>query len=144
MGTDTPTFTPVTPTFTSSPGTVVVTFILPDVDEYVISHNSFTKFEVYAWDTAVGTTNGKGIDHVDFWFTYVGVPIPPLPDAGSPQRQGAVRYCAFTGTGTCLTMNGKFGANTYNDLLPGTYTMYVQAYGIVSGDSGVVTITFVK
>jgi hypothetical protein len=92
----------------------------------------------------VGTTNGDGIDHVDFWFSYAGGPIPPLPDAGSPQSQTSVRYCALTGTGTCLTINGRYGGSAFSFMLSGTYMMYVKAYGIVSGDSGVVTITFVK
>jgi hypothetical protein len=121
-----------------------VQFIVPAADGDTIINNSDTDFEVHAWDTAVGTTNGDGIDHVDFWFTYAGGPIPPLPDAGSPTHQDSVRYCAFTGSGSCLTVNGKYGSNTFNDLLIGTYTMYVRAYGTVSGDSGVVTITFVK
>jgi hypothetical protein len=123
---------------------VVVQFINPTSDGEPITNNSFTDFEVWAWDTAVGTQNGKGIDHVNFWFTYLGEPVPPLPDFINSQIQSAVKYCAFTGAGTCLTMNAKWGGNTFNNLLPGIYTMYVQAFGTMSGDSGIVSITFVK
>jgi hypothetical protein len=123
---------------------VVVQFINPATDGVTVTNNSQTDFEVWAWDTAVGTTNGDGIDHINFWFTYGGLPVSPLPDAGFPQTESAVWYCAFTGDGPCSTMNAHFGSDVFGGLSPGTYTMYVQAYGTKSGDSGVVSITFVK
>ncbi len=152
--TNTPSVTPsltLTPSLTFTPslthtlvtGAVVVQIVDPASDGALINNNAGTSFEAQAWDTAVGTTNGDGIDHVNFWFTYGGSPISPLPDAGSPQVQSAVRYCAFTGTGTCLTVNGWLGGSPYDSLPDGTYTMYVQAWG-VSGDSGVITRTFEK
>jgi hypothetical protein len=120
-----------------------VTFVNPATDGQLVSNDSDTRFEVEAWDTAVGATNGDGIDHVHFWFTYEGGPPPaPLPDSGSPQNQIAVKYCAFTGAGACKTINGQYGGSAFGSLPIGTYTMYVQAWGTVSGDSGVVSITF--
>jgi hypothetical protein len=115
---------------------VVVQIIVPAVDGAVISNNSQTRFEAKAWDTAVGTTNGKGIIRVKFWFSG---PRDLGHPAGNPRVENSVRYCAFTGTGTCNTMTGAL----FNSLPSGIYTMYVQATG-VSGDSDVVTITFVK
>jgi hypothetical protein len=120
---------------------VNVLIVDPVADGADISNNSETKFEAQAWDTAVGTTNGDGIINVNFWFTFAGGPIPPLPDAGSPEVQLAVRYCAFTGGGTCSTINGHYGVGTFSSLPFGTYTMYVQAEG-VSGFSGIITRTF--
>ncbi len=147
IASNTPTITdtPVAPTDTSTPipGTVVVEFVKPATDGETVSNNSDTDFEVKAWDTAVGTTNGDGITHVNFWFTYDGSPISPLPDVGSPEVQSVVKYCAFTGVGTCLTINGKYGGSAFGDLpTTGTYMMYVEAWGSVSGSSGVVTRTF--
>ncbi|MGA2505742.1 MAG: hypothetical protein ABSG01_16805 [Anaerolineales bacterium] len=134
-----------TPTETSTPipGTVVVNILVPGSDGTVINNNSDTAFEAEAWDTAVGTSNGAGITLVDFWFTLDGLPIPPLPDSLSPQHQSTPHYCAFTGTGTCLTINGHYGGSAFGNLpTTGTYTMYVQAWGNISGTSGIITRTF--
>jgi hypothetical protein len=141
----TPTATPTpsnTPTATPTPFAVNVLIVDPVADGDIVSNNSQTKFEAQAWDTAMGTTNGDGIINVIFWFTFAGGPVPPLPDAGSPEVQLAVRYCAFTGAGTCSTIDGHFGGSPFGSLLSGTYTMYVQATG-VSGVSDIFTRTFV-
>jgi hypothetical protein len=122
---------------------VVVNILVPGSDGTVINNNSDTAFEAEAWDTAVGTSNGAGITLVDFWFTLDGLPIPPLPDSLSPQHQSTHHYCAFTGTGTCLTINGHYGGSAFGNLpTTGTYTMYVQAWGNISGTSGIITRTF--
>jgi hypothetical protein len=142
--TPTDTYTPSTPTDTFTPtetstpiiGTVVVNITVPDVDGAVITNDSQTRFEARAWDTSVGTTNGDGIIHVNFWFSgprNLGHP------AGNPRVENSVRYCAFSGTGTCNHMGGGL----LSSLPSGIYTMYVQATG-VSGVSDVVTITFVR
>ncbi|HEX7395385.1 MAG TPA: hypothetical protein VF313_10695 [Anaerolineaceae bacterium] len=131
------------PSKTSPPisGVVIVNIIIPAADGNVISNNADTAFEAQAWDTAVGTTNGDGIDHVNFWFTFAGGAIPPLPDAGSPDVLNSVRYCAFGGKSNCGTMNGNYNSETFNNLSSGIYTMYVRAWG-VSGVSDVYTRTF--
>jgi hypothetical protein len=135
-----PTFTPSL-THTPVTGAIFVQIVDPGSDGAVVSNNSDTTFEAEAWDTAVGMTNGDGINHVYFWFTFAGAPVHPLPDAGDPQVQNDVRYCPFTGTSTCLTMDDTLGAGTFSSLTPGTYTMHVQASGS-SGVSEVYTRTF--
>jgi hypothetical protein len=130
--TDTLTYTPTVP------GVVIVNIIVPASDGTSPSQGQ-THFEADAWDTAVGTTNGDGITHVNFWFSDSALnPVSGLPDVGSPMVQNAARYCAFGGSGTCQHMNPA----TFTALLPDTYIMSVQAYG-VSGTSGIVTRTFV-
>jgi hypothetical protein len=122
---------------------VVVNIIVPAADGNVVSNNGDTAFEAQAWDTAVGTSNGDGIDHVNLWFTFAGGAIPPLPDAGSPAVLYSVRYCAFGGTSNCKTMNYNYNSEIFKTLSSGIYTMYVRAWG-VSGVSNVYTRTFEK
>jgi hypothetical protein len=104
-----------------------------------VGSNNQTRFEAKAWDT--GPNNGDGIYHVNFWFTHNGAPIAPLPSAGSPRIENSVRYCAFSGTGTCNRVNDTYGPTTYANLPHGNYVMYVQAVG-VDGTSDVYTRTF--
>ncbi len=131
--TDTLTYTPTVP------GVVNVNIIVPPSDGADTPQGQ-THFEAEAWDTAVGTINGDGITHVNFWFSDSGGnPVSGLASAGSPTVQNSARFCAFGGSGTCSLMT----PGIYSALAVGTYTMYVDAFGI-SGSSGVATITFVK
>ena len=147
--TDTPIYTPTdTPTATTIPPSatpvtptpsVYVSIIVPASDGTTLTDVSQTDFEAQAWDTSAGTGNGDGIIHVYFWFSDShGHHVPGLPDVHHKKREDSVKYCAFSGLGTCNTMNPF----TFSHLTADTYTMYVQAYG-VSGTSGVIPRTFV-
>jgi len=130
--TDTPTptasHTP-TETATSSPS-FVVNILVPDTDGTTITDISQTMFRAEAWDTSVGTNDGDGIDHVNFWFTGTA--------ALSSNTENSKEYCAFSGNGPCNEMD----PGIYNSLRSsGPYTMYVQAFG-ASGTSAIYTRTF--
>jgi hypothetical protein len=110
---------------------VVAQIIVPSEGEIIYS-DSQTKFEVIAYDTALGIENGDGIDHVDFWFSG--------PTVIGSNTEYAPSFCAFGNAGptNCNTMGGILTGLTSGT----TYTMYVRAYGTISGDSGVVWATF--
>ena len=134
-----PTDTPLPPTDTPTTFEVLVHILVPASNGATVGSNNQTRFEAKAWDT--GPNNGDGIYHVNFWFTHNGAPIAPLPSAGSPRIENSVRYCAFSGTGTCNRVNDTYGPTTYANLPHGNYVMYVQAVG-VDGTSDVYTRTF--
>jgi hypothetical protein len=84
----------------------------------------------------MGGGDGFGIDHVDFWFSG---PDDFGHPAGNPHTETHAPFCAFSNAGICHTLN----AAEYAALPSGTYTMYVEAWGIDSSDSGVITRTFI-
>ncbi len=145
--TDTPTFTPVIPTntftpviptntFTPTPGTVVVSIIVPAANGDHISDHTQTGFQATAHDTAVGSNDGDGIDHVDFWFSG---PDDFGHPAGNPHTENHTPFCSFNSAGPNCH---KLSAEEYALLPSGTYTMYVQATSDSDVVSGVITRTF--
>ena len=132
-----------TASFTPSPTPTLAVLIYEPPSDGTHPALGQTHFEVQAYDpahgTSFGTDNGVGISHVNFWFTdHLGNQVPGLPSIGSPEIQVSVKYCAFTGTGTCLPMN----AGTYSTLND-TYTMYVQVYATSGAISPIYTRTFI-
>ena len=124
-----------TATFTPSPTPTLAVYINDPPTDGTHPAQGQTHFEAEAYDPAHGTSfatdNGAWISHVNFWFTdHLGNPVTGLPSFGSPEIQSSVKYCAFTGSGTCQVMNPAT-YSTLND----TYTMYVQVYG----DSGAIS-----
>lgn len=124
-----------TATFTPSPTPTLAVYINDPPTDGTHPTQGQTHFEAEAYDPAHGTSfatdNGAWISHVNFWFTdHLGNPVTGLPSVGSPEIQSSVKYCAFSGTGTCQVMNPAT-YSTLND----TYTMYVQVYG----DSGAIS-----
>ena len=138
---DTPTYTPTyTATATTSTPLFYVNINEPPSNGTPYSTYDQTIFEAQAWDTSVGTGNGVGIRYVYFWFSdSSGDHVLGLPNDGSPVRQGHIKYCAFTGTTTCQSMD----SDTFDSLVPGDlYTMYVQVEATSGITSGIYTRTF--
>ncbi|HEY5158141.1 MAG TPA: hypothetical protein VII93_09305 [Anaerolineales bacterium] len=140
--TKTPTSTK-TPTITPTPTPTLAVYINEPPTDGTHPTLGQTHFEAQAYDPALGTSfstdNGAGISHINFWFTdHLGNLVVGLPSVGSPEIQTSVKYCAFTGTGTCLHMD----AGTYS-ALNDTYTMYVQVYATSGAISSIYTRTFI-
>jgi hypothetical protein len=109
-------------TSTPTPSPQIFLELLVPVNGAVITSQSQTAFEAQAWDTLVGTNNGDGIQSVVFIIT----------NSGGTQilnsSQGAVRYCAFTGTGSCNTWSAPPATVNWTSLPNGTYTISARAF----------------
>ena len=121
-----------TPTKTPLP--VHIEFVLPDPSGVVITASNLeaTRFEALAWNPAYGTSNGNGIDNVEFWFSGPGS-IP-----GATER--AIAYCAFTGDTPCTRLDQR---TDYSALPDGTYTIYARAQGVDGRYSETISKNFI-
>jgi hypothetical protein len=121
-----------TPTNTPSP--VHIEFVLPDSSGVVITASNLeeTRFEAIAWNPPYGTSNGDGIDNIEFWFGGPGS-IP-----GATER--VVAYCAFTGDTPCTRLDQRVDYSTLPD---GTYTIYARAQGVDGRYSETISRNFI-
>ncbi|MGD0611652.1 MAG: hypothetical protein ABSB41_09060 [Anaerolineales bacterium] len=130
------THTPVLPTHTHTPMPIFVVILDPATDGNTLSNNGQTLFQAEAYDPNVGTNDGDGIDHVNFWFSG-----PHPPSIGS-HTENASPFCAFSNTGlSCDTMDNMH-PGLFHHLQSGTYTMYVQAFSSSGHSSAVISRTF--
>ena len=119
---------------TNTPLPVHIEFVLPDPSGVVITASNLeeTRFEAIAWNPSYGTSNGDGIDNVEFWFGGPGS-IP-----GATER--AVAYCAFTGDTPCTRLDQRVDYSTLPD---GTYTIYARAQGVDGRYSETISRNFI-
>lgn len=118
-----------TRTFTLAKSTVNIEFVFPGVDGVTITDISQTRFEVIAWDTAVGTINGYGIQ--DTFFEIIG---PGGIVILSGVHEAHLRYCIFKGHEPCDVWDGE-ASTSFADAPNGTYTIRARALS----DSGIYT-----
>ena len=114
-----------TRTFTLAKGPTIE-FVVPGVDGFTVTDLSQTRFEVIAWDTAVGTNNGDGVADVFFEITGPG----EIFVLGSSEAH--LRYCVFKGHDPCDIWDGE-ASILFADAPNGTYTIKARALS----DSGV-------
>lgn len=107
-----------TPTATRPPSNIVINIL----NDAVVRQKADTDFEVTAWDTAYGTTNGSGIASVKITITG---PNGFTHTATSSQP----RFCAYAATTGCGTVGNL---NTYPN---GNYTITAE----VTSRSGTTT-----
>ena len=120
------------PTATNTPLPLYIEIINPEVSGVIITSVDQTRFEAVAWDPNIGTTNGTGIDRIDFWFT------GPSHIPGRTERQ--IGYCAFSGNAPCQRIDAVVD---YTTLANGTYTMYARARGSDGRYSEIVSKEFI-
>lgn len=104
----------------SSPVTIHVAIIDPTSGETITQHSD-TAFEVEAWDPAVGTNNGDGIDWVQIQV------IAPGGTLYSDVIEFIVGYCAFQGDSPCGFWDNIVVPN-FNSAPEGVYTIRARAY----------------
>ncbi len=100
-----------------------VKIINPATDGTVITSRSQTRFEAEAWDTAVGTTNGAGVEKVEFRL------LDPNGKRIKSKTESQVRYCAFGGNRTCYRMSKSL----WKKLVNGVYTLQARARRLADG-----------
>jgi hypothetical protein len=112
-------------TSTPTPSPQIILELLVPVNGAVITLQSQTAFEAQAWDTLVGTWNGAGIEGG-------GSVIFIITNSSGTQilntSQGAVKFCAFTGTGSCNTWTAPPATVSWAALPNGTYTIQARAF----------------
>lgn len=99
---------------------VVVDIVIPGVDGIVITDISQTQFEAFAWDAAVGTNNGDGIQTVYFEITGPGGIVVLIED------EFFVQYCIFGNNGPCDYWDDS-AFISFEDAPNGTYTIRARA-----------------
>jgi len=108
---------------------VNIEFVVPGVDGVTITDISQTRFEVIAWDSAVGTNNGDGIQ--DTFYEIIG---PGGIVILSGVNEAHLRYCVFKGHEPCDLWDNE-ATISYADAPNGVYTIRARALS----DSGVFT-----
>ena len=120
----------------TEPDPIHIAIIVPS-DGAVIDNINQTEFEIEAWDTGVGASNGDGIDTV-----YIEILGPGgIGILSPPTDEFVVKYCAFSGNGPCPTWDNA-AAILFADAPNGVYTIRAATLTDLGVVSEWVTITF--
>jgi hypothetical protein len=135
VSTHTPTNTPLAPTNTPTRLPIFIAFVYPSTSGTTIHNNSQTHFQAQAYDPNVGTHDGDGINHINFWFSG--------PTNIGSHTENVKPFCAFGDNGTtCYNMNHMY-PGLFGNLQSGTYTMHAQALANSGSSSAVISETFI-
>jgi hypothetical protein len=103
-------------------------------DGAIIDAIGATAFRAIAYDPDIGTHDGQGISQVLFRL----VDATGATIATRTENQAA--YCLFGGNGPCSTMP----PGQWNNLAPGTYTLYAEGRSNSGKPSVTVSVTFTR